>query len=357
MLWKQIVLMIVYIIQLFYIIYLGLVESWTSSAWAPWIVIELMVMKIVFNLFKSLDVGYKELKEIHRIHHKNLIDSVFKRWCVHTCLFNWYDIPDKNDTQFKEFLYNQFDIKDAEIEEITTVDVKIARVFFNDTFLTLSLDEYNTKLSIERYKDGTKEFIAKEENGKLNIYEIIVIDEKREVDALKHLTKYTDLWKLRNDNINLERIISEEENAIKEYIKNKFVPEVLPDFNWDYTSRDICVFALDDAVRLIYITVENFMRNGGVLHNYKMHPQYFGMFGITIVIDKNKTYLVERMENFRKLVEDIIKEKTLDERIEKVVVDKMRLTQQINEFERGIKDIIYKFEVNNIPLKGTCGSC
>ncbi len=63
------------------------------------------------------------------------------------------------------------------------------------------------------------------------------------------------------------------------------------------------------------------------------------------------------MENFRKLVEDIIKEKTLDERIEKVVVDKMRLTQQINEFERGIKDIIYKFEVNNIPLKGTCGSC
>ena len=79
--------------------------------------------------------------------------------------------------------------------------------------------------------------------------------------------------------------------------------------------------------------------------------------GITIVIDKNKTDLVERIENFRKLVEDIIKEKTLDERIEKVVVDKMRLTQQINEFERGIKDIIYKFEVNNIPLKGTCGSC
>ena len=99
------------------------------------------------------------------------------------------------------------------------------------------------------------------------------------------------------------------------------------------------------------------MKNGGVPYNYKLRPQYFGMFGITIIIDKNKTDLVERMENFRKLVEDIIKEKKIDERIEKVVVDKMRLTKQINEFELGIKDIIYKFEENNIPLKGTCGGC
>ena len=151
--WKQIVLMTVYIIQLIYIIYSGLVKSWTSSEWTTWIIIELAVVSLFFKWFKCLAVGYNERKEIHRIHHKNLIDNVFKIWCAHTCLFNWYDLPDNNGTQFNEFLYNQFDIKDAEIEEITKVDVKTARVFFNGTFLTLSLDEYNTKLSIERYKD------------------------------------------------------------------------------------------------------------------------------------------------------------------------------------------------------------
>lgn len=355
--WKQIVVIIVYIIQLICIIYWGLAEHLELSAWAPLIVIELMVVSIVFGWLKSLDVEYKERKETHRIHHENLIDNVFKQWCFHTHLFDWHDLQKKNGTEFKEFLCHRFGIKDTEIIQIAPVDAKTARVFFNDNFITLNLDEYNTRLSIEIYEGRTEEFIVKEENDKLNIYEINSIDKRREVHALEHLKKYTNLWKLRNDNINIGRIISEDENAIKEYIKNKFVPEVLPDFDWDYTSWETCFFALDDAVRLIYTTVEGYMQDGEIPHDYTLRPQDFGMFGITIIIDKNKKDLAERVENFRKLVEDIIKEETLGDRIEKVVMDKMRLTKKINEFERGISDIIYNFEENNIPLKGTCDCC
>lgn len=354
--WKQIIA-IFYAIQLGCVLYLGVTWNLTLSEWILLLLLECAVVMAVFEWFKRLDQVYDERTKNRHAHHTNLIKNVFKLWCSHKILFNWYDITGKDVTQFKEFLQNRFDIKDTEIVEITRVDPKTARVLFNETFLSLYLNEDNTKLSIELYEGRTEEFIANEENDMLNIYEINSINEKKEGLAVEHLKKYTDLYNLRKDNLNLEHIILEEENAIKEYIKNKFDPDVLPNnFDWDYT-RDICVFSLDMLVMLIYKTVDGFSHKGDIPNNYTLHPQYFGMFGINIVYSKNKTDLKERMENFRKLVEAIIKDKILYDRIEKVTQNKILLTKNINEFERGIEDIIYNFEEINIPLKGTCDGC
>ena len=153
-------------------------------------IVSLVVTILVFNYKwkKAEESKQKEkLEKWIETHNTDLINNVFKPWYSHKSLFNWYDLPKQNFTEFKEFLQTRFGIENTQIVEITRVEPKTTRVFFNETFLSLYLNRDNTKLSIEIYEGRTEEFNAKEEDGKLNIYEINSIDGKKESLALEHL--------------------------------------------------------------------------------------------------------------------------------------------------------------------------
>ena len=291
---------------------------------------------------------YKEHKKKRHKHHMDLINNVFRPWSSHKILFNWYDLQRNDLIQFKEFLQNRFGIKET---EITSVDSKTERVLFNETFLSLYINKYNTKLSVEPYEGRTEEFIAREEDNRLNIYEIIYINEKKEALALEHLKKYNDLLKLRDEISTIKDNILKEDPAINEYILTKLEQSTLLNFTRDCSSDE------DSFIMVIYNIIKDFTSTGGVPDTYKLHPQNNPGTGCAFIFNKTKKELTEHYENSRKQNEIIIKDKTLNEMIGEVVNDKTLLTKKTNEFEQCVEEIIYNFVELDVPLKGTCVVC
>lgn len=307
-------------------------------------IVSLFVTILVFNYKwkKAEESKQKEkLEKWIETHNTDLINNVFKPWYSHKSLFNFYDLPKQNFTEFKEFLQTRFDIEDTQIK-IARVDPKTIRVFFNETFLLLYLNRNNTKLSIETYEGRTEEFNAKEENGKLNIYEINSIDGKKESLALEHL-KGSSLWKLREEISTIQDNILRCEKAINEYILIKL--EQSPSLNF---SRG-CSSTEDSIVMCIYDTVKDYSNAGKIIHNFKFYPQ--------INFNPNDKESIERDNNFRKQIESVIKDKNLNEMISKVIADKVLVTKKTNEFEQGVEKIVYCFDNQHIPLNGTCADC
>ena len=87
-------------------------------------------------------------------------------------LFSWNEITGNNYEGLINFLNQNYNIewvKTAEIEKIeggTTI-----RVFANNNFLSLELNDEKTKVNLKIDDGRTDEFIAKAVSGKLNIYE------------------------------------------------------------------------------------------------------------------------------------------------------------------------------------------
>ena len=313
----------------------------------------LLVLSAIVSLFVTIWVfNYKwkkaeESKQKEKLekwietHNTDLINNVFKPWYSHKYLFNLYDLPKQNFTEFKEFLQTRFGIENTQIK-ITRVDPKTTRVFFNETFLSLYLNRDNTKLSIETYEGRTEEFNAKEEDGKLNIYEINSIDGKKESLALEHL-KGSSLWKLREEISTIQDNILRCEKAINECILIKL--EQSPSLNF-YRG---CSSTEDSTVMFIYDAVKNYSNTGKVINNFKSYPQ--------INFNPNDKESIEHNNNFRKQIEIIIKDKNLNEMISKVIADKVLVTEKTNEFEQGVEKIVYYFDNQHIPLNGTCADC
>lgn len=359
---KWIILATIYMVELsiaMYFLYLfGLLDTTK-------VVIEVVIgfVLAVFAVIGAIVVYYykkeqednskrkEKLEKQIEIHNQDLIDAVFKLWYIHKFIFNWYDLPKKDVTQFKEFLQSRFGIKNTEIAEIQRIDDKTVRVFFNNTHLSLNLNDDTTKVSIEIYEGTSEEFIAKEENGKLNIYEINSINEKKESLALEHLKTYTGLCKLREDNIYLQDSISKEEVAINEYILTKLEQSTLLNFTRDCSSDE------GSVVRRLYDIIISFSGVGGVPDIYQLHPENNPGLGCAFIFNKNKQELIEHYENSRKQNEIIIKDKTLNEMVGKVINDKTILTKKMDEFEQSIEMIVYNFEKKHIPLEGTCDDC
>ncbi len=89
-------------------------------------------------------------------------------------LFSWSEFPKNDNVRFKDFLTQKFLVNRVKIERIEHINDMTIRVTTAKNFLSLRLNDERTKVSIEI--DGAKiddEFIAKSENGKLNIYRII----------------------------------------------------------------------------------------------------------------------------------------------------------------------------------------
>lgn len=307
--------------------------------------VSLVVTIFVFNRkWKKAEKSKQKekLEKLIETHNTNLIDNVFEHWYNHKYLFNWFDLPKQNVTEFKEFLQNIFGIEDTQIAEITPVDRKTARVSFNKTFLSLYLNRDNTEVSIEIDNGKTEVFNAKEENGKLNIYEINLIDRKQESLALEHL-RGSSLLKLREEISMVQNNIILCEETINDYILTKFEQTPSLKFTRGCSSNE------DSNVMFIYDTVKGYSNTGGVPDNYKLPSP--------ISFNKNNEELIEHHENSRKQTEIIIKDKNLNEMIGKVIADKVLVTKKTSEFEQGVKELVYDFKNKHIPLNGTCDDC
>jgi hypothetical protein len=309
-------------------------------------IVSIVVTIYVFNRKRKKAEESKQKDKLEQwieTHNTDLINNVFKPWYSHKSLFNWYDIPKQNITEFKEFLQTRFGIEDTQIVEITRVDPKTARVFFNETFLSLYLNSDNTKLSIETQEGRTEEFNANEENDKINIYEITSINGRKESLALEHFKKYIELWELRKEILTIQDNILSCKKSINEYILTRL--EQSPSLNF---ARG-CSSNEDDVVMFIYNTIKDYSNAGEVIDYFKFLPQ--------INFNQNDEELIEQDKNYRKQIELIIKDKNLNEMISNVIADKVLMTKKTNEFEQGVEKIVYCFDNKHIPLNGTCEIC
>ncbi len=89
----------------------------------------------------------------------------------HSCLFNWYGIPEKDSGRLIDFLTQKFGIdwvKTAKVEKID--NGKAIKVSTEKNFLTLILNNKKNEVILEIDDGRTNKFKAKLENDKLNIY-------------------------------------------------------------------------------------------------------------------------------------------------------------------------------------------
>ena len=95
-------------------------------------------------------------------------------------LFSWDNVPGKDNGKLIEFLEQKYGVdwaRTAKIEKIDNNEIKIAT---EKNFLSLKLNNENTKVTLTINKVKTDEFIVKKENSKLNIYTDIE-QEKKEI--------------------------------------------------------------------------------------------------------------------------------------------------------------------------------
>ena len=93
-------------------------------------------------------------------------------------LFSWDNVPGKENGKLMEYLEQNYGVdwvRTAKIEKIDNNDIRIAT---EKNFLSLKLNNENTKITLTINKVKTDEFIVKKENSKLNIYTDIELEKK-----------------------------------------------------------------------------------------------------------------------------------------------------------------------------------
>jgi hypothetical protein len=85
-------------------------------------------------------------------------------------LFSWENVPGKDNGKLIDYLEQKYGVdwvRTAKIEKIDNNEIKIAT---EKNFLSLKLNNENTKVTLTINKVKTDEFIVKKEDSKLNIY-------------------------------------------------------------------------------------------------------------------------------------------------------------------------------------------
>jgi hypothetical protein len=93
-------------------------------------------------------------------------------------LFSWDNVPGKENGKLIEYLEQKYGVdwvRTAKIEKIDNNEIKVAN---EKNFLSLRLNNENTKVTLTINKVKTDEFIVKTENSKLNIYTDIEQEKK-----------------------------------------------------------------------------------------------------------------------------------------------------------------------------------
>ena len=140
-----------------------------QGTWAgvPILVFRLFVVLPVLWLVKRYIGLIKQQYEADKLKVETYLGKEYwKRY-----LFSWDKIPGSDSRRLKDFLIQNFGIdwiKTANIKKID--DGRKIIVSVENNFLSLSLNNEKTKVNLKIDDGRTDEFIAKTENGKLNIY-------------------------------------------------------------------------------------------------------------------------------------------------------------------------------------------
>jgi len=120
-----------------------------------------------FNVFKNSRVNSDVIMA------SAAIPTFFRAVPVDTYLFIWDEIPGNDSERLIEFLKQNYSVdwlKTAKIEKID--DNKTIRVSVEGNYLSLSLNNEESKVNLIIDDGRTDEFVAKMENSKLNIYDL-----------------------------------------------------------------------------------------------------------------------------------------------------------------------------------------
>jgi hypothetical protein len=104
-------------------------------------------------------------------------------------LFSWENVPGKDNGKLIEYLEQKYGVdwvRTAKIEKIDNNEIKIAT---EKNFLSLKLNNENTKVTLTINKVKTDEFIVKKEDSKLNIY----TDIEQEKQDIRQRVKVKDI--------------------------------------------------------------------------------------------------------------------------------------------------------------------
>ncbi|HWQ96322.1 MAG TPA: PQQ-binding-like beta-propeller repeat protein [Candidatus Methylomirabilis sp.] len=127
----------------------------------------------------SYPLSYKDILFIDRLRERDSLDY----------LFNWKEVPGKDNVKFKEFLKQEFGISWIENATIEKFDNgNEIRVTSENNFLSLGIYNENVHLQIDDGRNA--DFMAKNENDRLNIYSF----EKSYILAVSDKTGET-IWK------------------------------------------------------------------------------------------------------------------------------------------------------------------
>ena len=154
---------------------------------------------------EQLKKMYKAIKEINDEH--NRIDTIAVVFYTNIegkeekgeYLFSWDEIPGNDNGKLIEFLKQKFEIdllKTAEIEKINNGNT--IKVTTKINHLSLNLNQEKTEVIFTIDYDWTDKFMAKMENGKLNIYKGEKAKEKEWDDVLIYKRKFYKHDSLKN---------------------------------------------------------------------------------------------------------------------------------------------------------------
>ncbi len=93
-------------------------------------------------------------------------------------LFSWDNVPGKDNGKLIEYLEQKYGVdwvRTSKIEKINNNEIRVAT---EKNFLSLSLNNENTKVTLKINDVRTDEFIVKIENSKINIYKDIEQEKK-----------------------------------------------------------------------------------------------------------------------------------------------------------------------------------
>jgi len=198
--------------------------------------------KLLKFLADNFDVNWVKTAEIYK-DSKTIIIANDEH------LFSWDGITGKDYEGLINFLNQNYNIewvKTAEIEKIEGGNT--IRVFANNNFLLLELNDKKTKVNLKINDNKTGEFIVKAVNGELNIYEKnlakIVIREKNEKATLELSDgRIHDLKiKMENGKLNIysdiylftwKSVLGNNSNRLRRFLKYNF------DIDWVATAK-IC---------------------------------------------------------------------------------------------------------------------
>lgn len=148
---------------------------------------------ILTHFFEGYFAHHFELRSLERAHKQRIVEKMTEKLHEYTenyymalvsysyslaehlkkisQSFSWDEVPGNDSGRLVEFLKQKFGISWVETAKIEKIDDgRTIRVTDGKNYLSLGLNNEKTKVNLKIDDDRSAEFIAKSENGKLNIY-------------------------------------------------------------------------------------------------------------------------------------------------------------------------------------------